>query len=46
MDEKTKALLLEVAGFLTLITNGVIAVPDHARTKAEKLLNRIGIVLR
>lgn len=42
MDEKTKALLIQIAGFLTLIASGVIAAPEHAMREAKELLDKIG----
>lgn len=42
MDEKTEQLLLSIAGFLNLITNGMVPVPAHAKTEATELLEKIG----
>lgn len=43
MDEKTRALLLEAAGLLTLIARGVV-VPN-LREQATELVEKIGGVL-
>lgn len=36
------SLLLQISGFLTLLSNGVIAVPDHVKMEATELLDKIG----
>lgn len=35
-------LLLEIAGFLNLIAQGHIPVPEHAKREAVQLLQKIG----
>lgn len=45
MDEKTQRVLLGVAGFLRLLAEGHLPVPDHARKEAAEHLNKIGELL-
>ena len=40
MNEQTKSVLLQVAGYLTLIAKGI--TPHPSKTEAEELLNKIG----
>jgi hypothetical protein len=41
-ETKGRALLIEIAGFLTLIANGSIATTVHARDEARSLVGKIG----
>lgn len=42
---KERQLLLEIAGFLTLLSNGMIAVPPHVCAEANALIEKIGKLL-
>ncbi len=41
MDDDTAEVLMQVAGFLKVIAEGHITVPEHARKEAAELLEKI-----
>lgn len=43
MDEKKSSLLLQIAGYLSLITtHQAVAMPPYLRREGEELLEKIG----
>lgn len=42
MDEKTRSVLIQTAGFLTMLARGIIAAPAHVQKEASELLDKIG----
>lgn len=41
MDEQTKTLLIEIAGFLTCVREGILPAA-HVQKEANELLDKIG----
>ena len=45
MTDQTRALLMQIAGFLKMISDGYVSAPTHTVQEAKQILEKIGVLL-